>query len=76
MYIVYHETGGKKYASAAVSHRNGAKTSMTYTYLGLVLDEDAGIYKNKDRGVFKFDAGTGKFSEELSKNKMIKFELF
>ena len=63
MYIVYHETGGKKYASAAVSHRNGSKTSMTYTYLGLVLDEDAGIYKNKDRGVFKFDAGTGKFSD-------------
>ena len=54
---------GSKYASAAVSHRDGAKTSITYTYLGRVLDEKAGIYQNAKRGVFKFDPKTNTFSD-------------
>ena len=59
MYIMYRTTDdGSKYASAAVSHRDGAKTSITYTYLGRVLDEKAGIYQNAKRGVFKFDPKT------------------
>ena len=64
MYIMYRTTDdGSKYASAAVSHRDGAKTSITYTYLGRVLDEKAGIYQNAKRGVFKFDPKTNTFSD-------------
>ena len=64
MYIVYRTTAdGSKYASAAVSKRAGAKTSITYTYLGRVLDEKAGIYQNAKRGVFKFDPKTNTFSD-------------
>ena len=44
MYIAYRSTAdGTRYASAAVSKRNGSRTSVSYTYLGRVLDEKAGI---------------------------------
>lgn len=62
MYISYH--GDKEqYASCAVSKRNGKKTSVSYTYLGLVIDRNKGIYKSRERGVFHFDASTGEYSE-------------
>ena len=62
MYISYH--GDKEqYASCAVSRRNGKKTSVSYTYLGLVIDREKGIYRSRDRGVFHFDVSTGEYSE-------------
>lgn len=62
MYISYH--GDKEqYASCAVSKRNGRKTSVSYTYLGLVIDREKGIYKSKERGVFHFDVNTGEYSK-------------
>lgn len=62
MYIVYSGTGDE-YASAAVSKRNGSKTTMDYIYLGKVLDRDAGIYKSRERGVFTFDPVTASFGD-------------
>lgn len=60
MYIIY-SGAGDQYASAAVSKREGENTSISYTYLGRVLDREKGIYKSKDRGVFSFDAATGTY---------------
>ena len=62
MFIIYKNQGCREYASAAISKRVGKTTSMTYTYLGLVIDKDKGIYKNRERGVFSFDAETGQYS--------------
>lgn len=62
MYIIYSGSAGQ-YASAAVSKRDGAKTSITYTYLGTVLDREKGIYHNKERGIFAFDPTTGQYNE-------------
>ena len=59
MYIFYDRTG--QYASAGVSSRDGAETSVDVTYLGRVLDKDRGIYKSRERGVFTFDPATGTF---------------
>ena len=62
MYIVYRTTSdGTRYASAAVSKRNGSKTSVACTCLGRVPDEKAGICQNKGRGIFTFDTKSGKF---------------
>lgn len=62
MFIVY-SGAGDQYASAAMSKRHGASTSMEYTYLGKVIDREAGIYKSRERGVFTFDVNTGMFGE-------------
>jgi hypothetical protein len=51
MFIVYSGEGDQ-YASAAMSKRHGANTSMEYIYLGKVIDREAGIYKSRERGVF------------------------
>jgi len=59
MYIFYDKTG--RYASAGVSSRHGDKTSVEVTYLGRVIDKEAGVYKNRDRGIFTFDRNTGEF---------------
>ena len=62
MFIVY-SGAGDQYASAAISKRHGASTSMEYIYLGKVIDREAGIYKSRERGVFTFDVNTGIFGE-------------
>lgn len=59
MYIFYDKSGC--YASAGVSSRHGAETSVDVTYLGRVLDKDKGIYKSRERGIFTFDPDTGEF---------------
>ena len=60
MYIIYSGTDNR-YATAAVSTRHGAKTKTDYLYLGKVLDRQAGIYKSRERGIFKFDLATQAF---------------
>ena len=62
MYIIYSGPGDK-YASAAVSLRKGKKTYNKYEYLGLVVDRDKGIYRNKERGLFTFDPQTGAYGD-------------
>lgn len=61
MYVFYDKTG--RYASAGVSSRNGRQTSVDVTYLGRVLDKDAGIYKSRERGIFTFDPDSGEFGD-------------
>lgn len=61
MYISYKSTNNGLYASAAVSKRNGKDTSVSYIYLGRVLDKDKGIYKSRERGIFTFDPSSGNF---------------
>lgn len=60
MYIIYSGPNDK-YASAAVSTRNGKKTCNKYEYLGLVVDREKGIYSNRKRGLFTFDPQTGAY---------------
>lgn len=60
MYIFYSGPNDC-YASAGVSKRDGAGTSVDVIYLGRVLDKAAGIYKSRERGVFTFDPDTGEF---------------
>lgn len=60
MYIFYSGPNDC-YASAGVSKRNGADTSVDVIYLGRVLDKEAGIYKSRERGIFTFDPDTGEF---------------
>lgn len=51
MFIIYSGPQDK-YASAAVSSRDGNKTKMQTTYLGTVIDRDKGIYYNRKQGFF------------------------
>lgn len=62
MYIIYSGPNDK-YASAAVSTRNGKKTRNKYEYLGLVVDREKGIYSNRKRGLFTFDPNTGTYGK-------------
>ena len=62
MYIFSPDAEGK-YAVAAISKRDGKDTEKTYTYLGRIVDKDAGIYKNRKRGLFTFDPATNEFGE-------------
>ncbi len=62
MYIVYSGPNDK-YASAAVSTRDGKKTRNKYEYLGLVVDREKGIYSNRERGLFTFDPQTGAYGK-------------
>ena len=62
MYIFSPDPAGK-YAVAAISKRDGKDTEKTYTYLGRIIDRNAGIYKNRKRGLFTFDPATNQFGE-------------
>ena len=60
MYIFYSGPNDC-YASAGVSKRKGSNTSVEVTYLGRVLDKEAGIYKNRERGIYTFDPVTEEY---------------
>ncbi|MDR3185781.1 MAG: transposase [Christensenellaceae bacterium] len=55
MFIAYDRKNGVEYAKLLTSHRKGKKTTKDYINLGRVLDKDAGIYQNRERGVFTYD---------------------
>lgn len=59
MHIIYSNNG--KYAPAAVSVRDGEKTSIRCTCLGTVIDKEKGYYRNSRRGLFSFDGTTGEY---------------
>ena len=61
MYLTFTEKGGRKYASAATSSRDGDKTSIEYVYLGRVASEDGPVFYARERGYFTFDLATGAF---------------
>ena len=61
MYLAITEKGGRQYASAAVSRRDGRRTHDDYTYLGRVVDRERGVFCSRERGYFTFDVATGEY---------------
>ncbi len=63
MYISYKNgTKGRQYATVMRSvNVNGISEKTDTIYLGLVLNKDKGIYRNKNRGTFTYDIDTGEF---------------
>jgi hypothetical protein len=65
MYIKYYDSGGHRYAKLLEAKRdlkNGQKYNKHLCYLGRVISEAEGIFKSRERGVFKFTLNRG-FSE-------------
>ncbi|MDR1487470.1 MAG: hypothetical protein LBT62_05700, partial [Deltaproteobacteria bacterium] len=58
MYIGYDVKSGVKYAKICKSERVDGKVKTTQVSLGRVIDEDAGIYRNRRLGVFTYDIAT------------------
>jgi len=58
MYIGYDVKGKVKYAKICKSERVNGKVKTTQVNLGRVIDEEAGIYKNRKLGVFTYDIDT------------------
>jgi hypothetical protein len=58
MYIGYDVKGEAKYAKICKSERIAGKVKTTQVSLGRVIDEAAGIYKNRERGIFTYDIDT------------------
>jgi hypothetical protein len=61
MYIGYDIKNGIKYAKICTGKRVNGKVVTSQKSLGRVLDEAAGIYQNRERGVFTFDVETGEY---------------
>ena len=61
--ILYISYSGKnqEYATAALSKRDGKKNTHEYFHLGRLIDREAGIYENRDMGIFTFDPVTCHF---------------
>lgn len=58
MYIGYDVKGGVRYAKLCKSDRVDGKVKTTQVSLGRVVDEDAGIYVSRARGIFTYDLAT------------------
>ena len=61
-FIHYQEIKGILYASVYTPRKVNGKKDNQPQYLGRVIDKDKGIYRNKERGVFKYSLSYG-FSE-------------
>lgn len=56
MYINYKLKDGIEYAMVVTSVRKGASvTKEKPLYLGRVIDKEHGIFKNRVRGIYKYD---------------------
>lgn len=63
MYINYKIKNGIEYAMVVTSVRKGSSvTKEKPLYLGRVIDKEQGIFKNRERGIFKYDIQTNTFS--------------
>ena len=58
MYIGYDVKGEARYEKICKSERVGGKVKTSQVSLGRVIDENAGIYQNRKRGVFTYDITT------------------
>ncbi|MCD8339141.1 MAG: hypothetical protein LUC43_02925 [Burkholderiales bacterium] len=78
MKIAYKQQNGISYACVMQSVRiNGVPRNRVVHYLGRVLDKDKGIYKNKERGIFRYEIETDQFSavpEEIDVPKRVRDE--
>ncbi|MDY0289447.1 MAG: hypothetical protein RBR15_11540, partial [Sphaerochaeta sp.] len=63
MYLGYDVKNGVKYAKICSSRREGNKVISTQKSLGRVLDEQKGIFQNKERGVFTYDVSTDTYGK-------------
>ncbi|NBK23867.1 MAG: IS4/IS5 family transposase [Spirochaetia bacterium] len=63
MYLGYDVKNGVKYAKICSSRREGNKVISTQKSLGRVLDEQKGIFQNKERGVFTYDVETDTYGK-------------
>jgi hypothetical protein len=63
MYLGYDIKGGVKYAKICSSRREGGKVITTQKSLGRVLDEERGIFQNRERGVFTYDVKTDTYGK-------------
>lgn len=64
MAIEYRIKNGIEYALISKSVRNGSKIGKEPRInLGRVIDKQAGIYKNRKRGIFKYDPITDQYSK-------------
>lgn len=63
MYISYRKgANGTLYATLMESVRkDGKSVKSKVEYLGVVVDKEKGIYRNRDRGTFVYDPVTGQF---------------
>jgi len=62
MYIKYYDSGGHRYAKlleAKRDQRNGHKYDKHISNLGRVINEADGIFKSRERGVFKYTLSEG-----------------
>lgn len=64
MYINYNTIHGKEYATVTHSVRKGSSIGKDgQIYLGRVIDKEKGIYKNRARGIYRYDLNTNTFSK-------------
>jgi hypothetical protein len=59
MSIALDRKNSIEYAKLNTSKRDGKTTSKDYVNLGLVLDKDKGIYRNRNRGIFTYNMEDG-----------------
>ena len=63
MYINYNIVNGKEYGTVTTSVRKGKSVSKgEQIYLGRVVDKVNGIFKSRERGLFKYDITTNSYS--------------
>jgi len=58
-FIRYETKNGVEYASVYKAKRVAGKKINDIEYLGRVIDKENGVYRNMERGVFKFSLGNG-----------------
>ena len=63
MYIGYDIKNGKKYAKICKSERINGKVKTTQIPLGRVINEEAGIYRNRKLGIFTYDLNTNTYGK-------------
>jgi hypothetical protein len=61
MFLSYDKKYGNLYAKIVTSTRQGQKVHKEYTCLGLVLDKEKGIYRNRKYGIFRYDIATNTY---------------
>jgi hypothetical protein len=72
-FIHYQKIKGILYASIYTPKKVNGKKDNQPQYLGRVIDKDKGLYRNKQRGVFKYSL-TGGFSEPSPADQSLKEE--
>lgn len=63
MFIVYYKSNGREYARLDKSKRDGTNVTKEYTNLGLVVDKEKNIFKNRKQGVFTFNPDDGSYGK-------------